>query len=136
MTLLCLLSVPGPALAYSGDEPLESASELITLLQQGDVKNRRRAAELLATAEGHEVIKSLKMAVSHETEREVLLALHYALAAHGNKKSVVFLIDSLTAKGHLGARYLEDLTGRPYGWEQGSWRDLLDSLSPGELTDM
>ena len=98
------------------------ASEQIPQLASRVAWQRQRAAEALAEASNARIVPALRGRLKHEADFHARLAIHYALAAQGEKSSIPELIAALRQTGHLGVVYLESVSGKGYGWDAAQWQ--------------
>ena len=119
------------SLALQGACSAESPDVRETVLQLGSDDSRERcdAAELLATIREPMVVPALRTQLATEADFHVSLALNYAIAAHGNRSNLQFLIDALSHKGHLGVVYLRRATGEDFNWDRAGWQSWFDRTS-------
>jgi hypothetical protein len=98
--------------------------DLIAQLDDSSSDTRKDAAESLSqTVDPKKISPAIRIRLEKESDFQVKLALHYALASQGEKESLSFLIDSLKESGHLGYRYLCDITGQDFGWNASEYRE-------------
>jgi hypothetical protein len=95
---------------------------LIAGLSYEDQQTREDAAEALADIVDPRIPDAIRKCIAVEEDFHVQLALHYALASQGDKPAVLFLIESLREKGHLGYLYLRGVSERDYGWKIDEYR--------------
>lgn len=115
--------------ATGQESPGKSINELIESLNDSSVKVREKSAEALSKREGAGIVPALRKRAEHEDDFHVRLALHYALAFHGNRDALNVLLDSMKNTGHLGVVYLEQVTGRSFAWEEDLWRKWVSEIS-------
>ncbi|MGE0192454.1 MAG: hypothetical protein AB7T63_10480 [Planctomycetota bacterium] len=128
--LLALAFLPPPA--HAGEDLAQQpVDELIDLLE-ADGWVRVEAAEALAGRADARVPAALKARLEVEEDFHARLALHYALARHGERSSVYPLVQSLERTGHLGSVYLGWLVGRfgkDHGWDRDGWKAWIDGVT-------
>lgn len=114
-----------------------AAGDVDTLIMQLDHENARQredAAESLSqTVDADKISPAIRKRLKTETNFHVKLALHYALASQGEKESLLFLIDSLSQSGHMGANYLRFTVGEDFGWNADKYRDWYERTSAEEF---
>jgi hypothetical protein len=113
-------------------DPADETSGLVALLNDEEADTRSRAAETLARRQHESIVRAAKARLKVERDPHVIIALQYLCAAQGDDQGFDALVASLERRGHSGARYLRDLTGRDYGFEKQAWLDFKKSVTPEE----
>jgi hypothetical protein len=86
-------------------------AQLFIRLNDRDSRTRESAVEELALSDGPEIVAQLRGCIAVEKDFHVRLALHYALAMHGDKEAFKCLWkDAGSRDGHLGGVYCAWIT--------------------------
>ena len=124
---LCVSSLLLCGEVLAADKP--NVDLLLAQLTDESTDVREDAAEALADIADPRIAAVLRSRVAVEKDFHARLAMHYALASQGEKKSLQPLIDALYTTGHMGANYLGFVTGEEYRWDIGSWQHWYDKTS-------
>ena len=107
--------------------------DLLAKLDAKDPDDREAAAKELAKREGEAIVPALRKRAGIERDFHVRLALHYALAFHGDRQALKVLAEALSQRGHLGFVYLHDVTGRDFEWEISDWKKWIEETSDSDF---
>ncbi|MHC4199063.1 MAG: hypothetical protein ACYSU0_03665, partial [Planctomycetota bacterium] len=126
--LLCAAGCVRPELDTfpGGGRPRKSTEELIAALDDAVAMTRGYAAADLAECDGGGIVPAVRERLGKEEDPAAKLALHCALAAHGEWESVGLLVAALDKARHSAAWYLHKVTGHDWGWPAERWRRWLE----------
>jgi len=116
-----------------GDTKPDAVLEAIDRLASPETGARSAAAVELAEMDDGRVVRALSARLGAESNYHVLLALHFALANHGEWESLRFLLASLEKRGHMGSSYLGRVTGKDFGWETDLWKAWFAGTDAGKF---
>lgn len=121
--------------AIAGEElSAKSVEELLGLAAAEGETPRNRAGAVRALArrdatKDQPIVPALRRLLESEQDFHVRLALHYALACHGERMALYGLLESLKRTDHLGEYYLSRATERKFHWNYDAWKAHIDGLT-------
>lgn len=124
-----LLFRPSCLFADEPDDEVVDVPALVAKLGEGDDRTRESTAEKLATVVDERIEEPVRKRLEIEKDFHVRLALHYALAAQGDREALRPLLESLKRTGHLGVVYLHAVTQEDFEWNLEKWQEWFDETS-------
>ncbi|MCP3677978.1 MAG: HEAT repeat domain-containing protein [Deltaproteobacteria bacterium] len=140
MLFALLVAFPGIGQSHDKEESdnkkQETSPEIRTLFAQladPDSGVRQKAAEALVDHKGADIVRVLRKRAKTEKDFHANLAIHFALASHGDREALKVLIASLKQTGHYGFIYLRRVTGRDFGWDAKAYHKWLAKTSEKDI---